>query len=95
MRVPASILIATAVAVAGSLRAGADAPSSQPADLCTRPAAAAAFAELMSRLLRLPMTDGATVGQWIGSRTDVDLALRRAAYELRQTQRVSPPDADP
>ncbi len=82
------------MAVAGPFRAGAEAPSSQPADLCTRPAAAAAFAELMSRLLRLPMTGGATVGQWIGSRADVDLALRRAAYELRQTHVVSPPGAN-
>ncbi|HOW19855.1 MAG TPA: hypothetical protein PLC79_12540, partial [Phycisphaerae bacterium] len=84
MRICTAILIGTAVAVAGPFRAGAEAPSSQPADLCTRPAAAAAFAELMSRLLRLPMTGGATVGQWIGSRADAVSAMRAVAAFYRQ-----------
>lgn len=54
----------------------------------------AAFAELTGRLLRLPITERETVVQWIGSRTDVALALRRAAYESRKVRVISPPGAD-
>ena len=93
VRIRTPILIGLAVAAAGFVCAAEELPESRPADPCARRAAASAFAELTSRLLRLPMTRGATVGQWIGSRADMDLALRRAAYERRRTRVVSPPGA--
>jgi hypothetical protein len=83
------IVIAT-----GTANAAQPVSSSQPADLCVRRAAAIAFGEVTARLLRLPMTERETVGQWIGSRTPVDLAMRQAAYQLRQVKIVSPDNAD-
>jgi len=93
VRIHTLILIGFAVAAARFISAAEELPGARPADPCAQRAAASAFAELTSRLLRLPMTHGATVGQWIGSRADMDLALRRAAYELRQIRIVSPPGA--
>ncbi len=75
----------TAASAAGAMA------TSRPADPCGRRAAAHAFAELTARLLRLPMSDRQTVDQWIGSRTAIDLALRRAAYESAEFRFAEPP----
>ncbi|MBN1491887.1 MAG: hypothetical protein JXA69_18390 [Phycisphaerae bacterium] len=71
-----------------------ESPASQPAGLdlpaCEREAAARAFASLSARLFQLPMTDRLTVGEWVGDRTPVDLALRRAAYDHRAITLLAP-----
>lgn len=93
MSVRLVLFILTIVGAAGTATSARAAAASQPADLCVQQAASNAFATLTTRLLRLPMTDRETVSQWIGGRTDVELALRRAAYDLRQVRVLSVPGA--
>lgn len=69
---------------AGRGVAPASVTSTRPADVCGRQAAARAFADLTDRVLALRMTEQTTVRRWIGSRTDVELALREAMYDLCQ-----------
>ncbi len=89
-----TVLVAVVTVVGLSYRAPAQPePTSRPTNLCERKAASQAFSELVVRLLRLPMTDRQTVTDWIGSRTSVDLALRRTAYDLRETRVLSTADA--
>ena len=91
----ASILVCLLLCI-GATAIGQPVPGSRPAglsDVVERRAASQAFAELMSRLLALPMADRQTLGQWIGGRAQVEMALRQTAYEQREVKVVSPPGA--